>query len=193
VTTKPADREVRDDLVGHYQAYARSRGSNPTTSDLESLAVADLVLTDRVQSETHPRSRVIATPDPVREGPSPAAQIAADRGFRFEKRGLPLVDAAPRAPKKPLQAIVGERYTALIKRMRQMCQSAPSLKARSLADREYLYPAFAKGVIQEHTDYTFGRRKYRGLNHKDRQKAFWRSIEDLADRSTGVLGPWWVK
>jgi hypothetical protein len=191
VTTPPTDREVRDDLVEHYQSYARSRGADPSATELEALAVADLVLTDRVEADTKPKSRVIATPDIAPAAPSPAAAIAHDRGFRFEKRSL--VAATPRAPARPLEAVIGERYAALVKRMRQMCASAPSLKARSLADREYIYPTYAKGVLQEHTDYTFGRRKYRGLDHKDRQKAFWRAIEDLADRSTGVLGPWWVK
>ena len=182
----PDERELRDDLVGHYQAYARSRGSDPPVQALEALAVADLTLAERAESKpTAPR---IAKPIEPTTSPSAAAVIAENRGYRFRKVELPAVDVA-RKPAPPLF----EKPRALAKRMREMCATAPGSKGTSLADRNYLFPSLAKDVIQEHTDFTFRRRKYRDLDSKDRQRAFWRAIEDLADRSTGVLGPWWVK
>lgn len=184
----PDDRELRDDLVAHYQSYARSRGADPTARELEALAVHDLTLTDRVEADAKAASRKPAERGPHVE-PSPAEAIAADRGYLFRKRELPSVDPKPARVAPPLL----EKPRALAKRMAQMCATAPGSKGTALADRNYLYPALAKDVIQEHTDFTFRRRRYLGLNAIDRQRAFWRAIEDIADRSTGVLGPWWVR
>lgn len=34
---------------------------------------------------------------------------------------------------------------------------------------------------------------YRGMSTKDAVRRYMRVIEDICDRSTGALGPWWVK
>lgn len=184
----PEDRDVRDDLVAHYQSYARSRGADPSTYDLETLAISDLTVTDRVEAELKQAApRTPAELEPSTE-PTPAEQIATSRGYRFAKTALPAVD-----PVRPMPPLF-EKPMKLAIRMRRMCERIPGVpRSTSIADQNFIYPVLAKDVIQEHTDFQFRRRKYRGLNAIDRQRAFWRAIEDIADRSTGVLGPWWVK
>lgn len=186
---RPDGREVRDALVADYQSYARRKGVDVSTRDLETIAISDLVITDRVEAETKvapPRKPVEAAP---KTEPSRAEKLATSRGYTFGKIALPARDPVKRKPPPLL-----EKPRALAKRMAQMCQQVPgSPKGASLADRQYVYPAFAKDVLTEHTDFTYKRRKYRGLSYLDRQRVFWRAIEDIADRSTGVLGPWWVR
>ena len=183
----PDEHELRDEMVEHYHSYARSRGVDPSTRDLETLAAADLALVDQYEAAAKPAVQKQPAELAPREEPAPAETMARDKGYRFAKTALPAVDA-PRAPPPLL-----EKPRALAKRMAQMCQTAGVSKSLSLADRTYVYPDLAKDVIQEHTDFTLRRRKYRDLNATDRQRAFWRAIEDIADRSTGRLGPWWVK
>jgi hypothetical protein len=160
--------------------------------DLETLAAADLALSDRVDAEAKKpaasKSRIAAVSEqPARI--SPASIMASSKGYTFSKTALPdqesRVGLAPPLLEKP---------RALAKRMLKMCAQEPgSARSLSLADRTYVYPDLAKAVIGEHTDFTMRRRRYRDLNSVDRQRAFWRAIEDIADRSTGRLGPWWVK
>ncbi len=187
---RPGDLEVRDDLVAHYQAYARGRGADPSLADLERLAIGDLEITDRVEAESRAAPARAATEvlDPEPAPPAPAEQLAVERGYRFEKRALPIAEPAKVLP--PLF----EKPRALARRIAQICAREPgSPKTLSIADQLFVHPALAKQVMQEHTDYTYRRRRYRGLSDVDRQRAFWRAMEDVADRSTGVLGPWWVK
>lgn len=183
------DRDLRDDMVAHFKAYTQSRGVHVPIADLEKLAVSDLTLVDKVTAEAQPApARKVVEPKPPSDKPSRAATIADNLGYRYSKTALPDEDPRARVMEK-----LTEKARALAKRMKEMCATAPGSKGLSLADRNYLFPALAKDVIQEHTDFTFHRRRYRGLDKTDRQRAFWRAIEDIADRSTGVLGPWWVK
>lgn len=189
---RPDDREVRDVLVADYQRFTRSRGLDPALVDLERIAIADLEITDKVNAEAKPRPApkpALVDPNPPPVAPTRAQQLAKARGYTFGTKVLPAFDA----PKRKAPPLL-EKPTALAKRMAQMCQQVPgTTKSASLADRQYVYPALAKAVLTEHADFTHGRRNYRGLSSIDRQRMYWRAIEDIADRSTGVLGPWWVK
>lgn len=185
----PDDRELRDGMVAHYQSYARSRGVDPSTRDLETLAASDLRMVDQVEACAKPKATGKPAELAPRTEPAPAEVLARDRGYLFQKTALPARDPV-RRPKPPLL----EKPRALAKRMRQMCAREPGVpKTTSIADQLFIYPDLAKAVLQEHTDFTMRRRRYRGLNSTDRQRAFWRAIEDIADRSTGRLGPWWVR
>lgn len=184
----PGEIELRDTLVSDYQRYARSRGADPPIAALEALAVGDLEITDRVEAETRARpAGKPAQPEPPAE-PGAAAKLAEARGYRFERKELPRVEA------RPDLAPLFEKPRALARRIQQICAREPGApRTLSIADQLFVYPKLAKAALTEMADFKFRRRRYRGLSDTDRQRAFWRAMEDIADRSTGALGPWWVK
>ena len=191
--------KVRDTLAEDYKRSYEKAGVHASWEAFQQLAEGDLALTDKVNNEITPQATGTQRTSLIQEreqeqGPSIAEQMAGDlKGGRFVKREI---DDSPviQSPKKALQAVIGEKHTALMRRLAMIVQCEPSLKRHEFSDRPYRYPALAKDVMTAHTDFSFGRREYRFLNQKDKERKFLRAIEDIADRSNAVFGVnWWLK
>lgn len=86
------------------------------------------------------------------------------------------------------------RELAVIARVGELIRSRP----RSVRDvfcvdeRDWVYPKYARLIIQEQTAFQFGVGPYLGLNDMDRRRRFWRVMEDFCDKSDAIadLPPW---
>jgi hypothetical protein len=176
-------------LVEDYQKYARSRGANPTSQDLEKLAASDMEMADKADADAARSVQHPLPADPgIPSGPSAAEVVAENLGYKLYKKDW--IDEAPRVPPMPKHP----KLVALEKRIKILLRhTGDSAKSISVADRPYAYPAYAHAVVTEMWDCTKRRRRYRGLSDKDRAAAYRRALEDICDRSTGILGAWWVK
>lgn len=195
-------RKLRDDIAADYKRnYERLGVRDVPFEAFQKLAASDLEIVDKDESTPSAPSKakpstLVQEKEPAGE-PEKAAQLADNVGGKFYRRAI--VDAPTRKAVKsgPIQQIIGERGAKLSLRFAQILEidhkAAAGKRNVAIMDKPYKYPALAKDALQEHADYTMLRRGYRGLSEVDRNRRFLRKIEDICDRSTGVLGPWWVK
>jgi len=77
-----------------------------------------------------------------------------------------------------------------------LCLSHRGGRPRDTVERdgvEFTAPALAKDVLRQYWAHKMGALQYRGKGSVDRDRIYARALEDIADRSTAVFGPWWVK
>ena len=186
--------ELRDAVAEGYAAAAERAGKPVPFEVAQATAQGDLMMLDAVDRNVAKKP----VPKPAEQKPRTKkideinAELAA-RGDRVVRRDVTRQEA-PRHVNR-LTGVLRERHDALMRRLAQILETDrnPNNKFLTVQDRPYKYPALAKDYLTEHADYTFGRRGYRDLKEYDRDRKFKRAIEDIADRSTGALGPWWVK
>jgi hypothetical protein len=189
---RPLDgTELRDQLATDYRQAAQRAGKDVSHEDAGRVASADLEMVDIANRVAKP---VVAKPAPEPKKTRKAVlleQEMAARGDRLVRREI-----AEETPfRSQLKGVARERYHARMRRLGQIleCDRVPGARFLSLADRPYKHRALALDYLQEHADWTWSRRQYAGLSEADRDRKFARAIDDICDRSTGVLGAWWVK
>ncbi|HET6612143.1 MAG TPA: hypothetical protein VFG83_09150 [Kofleriaceae bacterium] len=121
---------------------------------------------------------------------TPRAPVKLGRAEKLaEKKGYRLVrkcdDNGPRrAPRNPALCICGIcKACKLEMRLKALMQWNPR-------ERAFMFPAFAAEIVNLGYDAANGRKQFRGLVHRDRERALNRGMQDIADRSTAIMGRW---
>lgn len=186
-------RSLRDEIADDYRRNAQRMGAEVSFADAQRMAQMDLELVDAhdrvtpVQPATG-KERVIEDPEERAEAERQKQEasirsqlMAGEVGGRVEKR------AAVDAPAiETLGSVNIEKRLKLLRRVGQICSR----------DRtgEQKHPKLARLVQATHANWTFGVREYAlARSQVDRDRIFFRKLEDICDRSNAVLGPWWVK
>lgn len=176
---------LRNVIADDYRRNAESLGGSVSEEECQRLAAADLELVDRLEREAKPRRShpLVVEEEPVEE-PEKAAQMADAINGRFERR-----DVDENEPKKveTLANIDHEKRLKLTRRIWEIAQRDPNTG-------DWHHPALALELQVVHANWNFGVREYaRARTQKERDQIFFRQLENLCDKSTGRLGPWWVK
>jgi hypothetical protein len=188
--------QLRDAIAEDYRRNAARLGRPISIEDAQRLAQSDLELVERAEDDLVRAPSVPAKTARMREEGD--AEVLADGiGGRLVRRDGGSPDAHETLPRtaEGLRAAVGERAFAMLKRMRQLMAIAPGASAsfRDPGSAPWMFRRFALDLLSIHSDFSFSRRGYRFMSEADKQRKYWRDVEDVCDRSTGVLGPWWVK
>jgi hypothetical protein len=192
---------LRDVLASDYAANFRRLGWPVDMRYLQRLAAQDLETVEAHERDDRPSPAPSSEPRPV--APRTTAKDA------IEARGMELVEGErPERKSRVLDApphVLGARFQACANRIAQILASGADLRATFkrggfdalIAETEV--PQLAREVAELFVHYTALRHRqskwnpFLGLNPTDAARALIRGLEDIADRSTGALGPWWVR
>jgi hypothetical protein len=194
--------ELRDALARDYANNARRLGvANPDVAALTELAKQDLELVDRHDREgVGARGAQVEEADVRESGEDRLAAALAEDNVELETTEEERQFLALDVP-----FVSRERRLKLLRRVVQICAPRGDLRAAMLrgglleAAQEMADPELAREVIELNLNYqSFQTREskwnpFRGLTPQDAARAYIRGLEDIADRSTGRFGPWWVK
>jgi len=186
---------VRETLCEDLANLARSHGDMPKTRVIEKIVDEDLRIFQ--QEERRKGTDHIKHEMPVNVGPKattadgldkadPAGDLADRFGFMLKRGTAPQFD--PRAPDR---CLCGQcRVCKLSDRVATLCQLRPGTKP---ADRDFLFKVYAEDIIYHWWHWRRFSGPYAQLTAQDTNRAFWRAMENIADKTTGILGNWWVK
>lgn len=191
--------DLRDVTVRDYKRAAERAGMPIDLAEIERQATADCETYDAVRRAVVPTGP--AAPDPAKEQEK-ADELdrqAADAGatiIRDQRKIVRKKLAALHATPKP-----GSRWSLALGRIARIVSGAtPSTDRRKLVSTCEI-PALAwevmriqAYVVTRHVPPRFGDEinPFYGLSTRDFTRKFQRMIEDVADQSTGKLGPWFV-
>lgn len=82
---------------------------------------------------------------------------------------------------------------AIALRYQQLLAAHPHEKGKGKAQESFIYPKYAKALGNEIGWKLKSLRHYRGLTVDQQDAEFLRRVVQVCNRSTHVLGPWWVK
>lgn len=196
-----SDIDRRDWLVRSHVESAKAAGASVNVEDVTRQAARDLAAADKLQAK---RRQVARRPDEAK--PDARAKAKLDAAAQKRKSSLyerPAASDGVMLPK--LTGVDEERRIALFARIKRICTPIPErLKPSELANGiggMCEYPALANDVALHTYGYARGSTihpstgitSYRGLSFDDKIRKYTRALEDICDRSTALLGPWWVK
>jgi len=166
------------------QGYA---GEMPV-EEIQRLAANDRALVERYDAEQRNKIRVKR---PQKETDfAPVEEMAADAGGRFYTRRLTAED--DRIERETLNSVILERRLKLVARINEIGRK----------DRlgQAVYPRLVEELAVIHANWTLAgmgkpMRHYRhAWTQQERDKIFFRQLEDLADKSNATIRPnWWVR
>jgi len=183
----PSASWVKDTLVEDYVATARRNGSSASSAAIERLAAHDLTIHEAVQREQRRQPQRTRAPKP--KGP---AVKNVDGGVLWKS-----AQARPAGgDRRRVAAVMGQRpanekQAAAIARLGAILQ--PRSWFRPSKEFDYRMPQLAKDFVQVVRQLESATGDFEGKSARDCRRVFWRKVEDICDKSTGVLGPWWVK
>ncbi len=178
INPNPSPQWVKDTIAEIEADSWRETGRVPDGAAIDRRAVEMLERDDARLRNAKPRpapkkrTRII----------DPADAMARESGAAFHRAP---VGTTP----KPTTETLNPWQAALRARIRRIIMLIPGTRPR---DQQFVYPGLANTYVHEFLAWKTCSGKYENLNQRDRDKAFSRATEDLADRSTGVLGPWRV-
>ncbi len=193
-------QELREWTVEDYAVMNRSMGLPADPAVVERQAVRDLELYDAVQREHVP----IAPPS--------TAAVAEQRATRQEKvdaraaeKGATIqrTDGTIRVPNRIEHArpIAGSRWSYALGRLKRIVAGATNHPNPMIATASCELPKLAREVFRIQA-WIYTRRApqrpqdeknpFAGLSEADYVRVLQRKIEDICDKSTGRLGPWYV-
>lgn len=174
----PSANWVADTLKEDLADGIRDAGRLPDSRAIEVAIDEDLRAHEARLREAKPRmlSR--------RDGIDPAEALAEKLGWKF-MRGMQI------ATRKAIQeAAMTPWQRAVINRCRVLIAVEPG---STWEDQEFVYPQFARGLVQEFLDSKSRSKGYKGMSDADAQSKLSRFMEDMADRSVATLGRWRVR
>lgn len=194
--------ELRERLTSLYVAqFRRTYGVEMARDLVAKKVIADLSYVDSVRraGDLHESTskapahvppvdkRILATPTDDRPAPQPSGEQPID--YR--------PDVLFRNP-----MAIGERFALAMGRIARICEGVGVAKTFGVASTTAEMPALARRfadhyawfMMRERPAPTRGvdRNPYRGMTDRDAARAFMRAVEDIADASSGKLGPWRV-
>lgn len=188
--------QKRDVLVKSYMDSYRRANIAMTRDEVERQVIADCELVDAAAragelSNSSPKAKPAAKKRPRANALEQAERVT---GVRLLGQGdkPPEIWRPTFLFQNPQQ--VSERWGYAVARIARICEGGAKEGALAPLARDYktLYacfllrnvPAIARG---------FTRNDFDGLSDRDAARAFMRGVEDICDRSTGVLGGWYVR
>jgi hypothetical protein len=188
-------QQRRDILIGSYLDSYRRAQIKATPAEVERQVVADCELVDAAGRAGEltgfrpgkPQEQVSRTrPDAI-------AEAARANGLRLtEPTEQPQIWRPSFLFKNPQQ--VSERWGYATARIARILEGGTTGTALAPLARDFhtLWACFLmRDIAPERRG--FERNEFDGLSDRDVGRAFMRAIEDICDRSTGVLGSWYVK
>ncbi len=205
--------EVRDAMVKDYAAnFTRLSGEAPDIRDIERIAISDLMLTDAAARDAKPAKQP-AAPEPEEVAERQAKKREKLQGYLAELN-TSLAKPRRRRRRSPLEINpqkVSPRFAAAMARMVRILEPRDNqAKAVRRGAQALLatcsYPKLAEEYWVQHCSYQYRHlpgftwdslkvrhNPYFGLSDSDAARRFQRAVEDIADKSTGVLGSWYTK
>ena len=184
--------ELRDLTIRDYKRSHERIGMPIGTADVERLARNDLELVDAYQ-----RGVDRSPPTKPRE-PKPKRQIITPQ----EDANLPKMKAAPKHRDRP-NVLYGDvmkvsaRWPYALGRIRRIVEGTSPSSKREVVVATAECPKLAMEVWELLANYQLRYRNsrmnpFRDLTDFDAQRKMQRMVEDICDRSSGKLGPWFV-
>ena len=182
--------DKRDELARAYMRNLRRQGyaGEMPAEAIQRLAAEDRMLVERYDAEQKGKIRARRTKKETDFAPVEA--MAAEVGGRFYTRRLTAED--DRIERETLDSVLLERRAKLVARIREIGRK----------DRlgQAVYPRLVEELAVIHANWTMAglgkpMRHYRhAWTQQERDRIFFRQLEDLADRSNATIRPnWWVK
>lgn len=189
INPNPSPQWVKDALIEDYSRMARVGSTGATANEIESLALHDLAVHEAVQRDAKPAAPRVKK-DRATEAPKAVVAQADAQGWELTKRPAPAAKRKrfagflDKTPANPKQA-------AAIMRLGQVLQ--PKSLFRPSKEFDYVLPRLAQWWVETMHDLDRNRGEFEGKSAADCERIVWRRVEDICDKSTGALGPWWVK
>lgn len=197
---KPSPTDVRDALVQDYAESCRKAGADVSIGDVERIAQEDLRVYEAVERERKDAPQAKAAPV-ADERVDTAALKARELGMELVRTPIdkavdrfdPVLDADPRK--------LGQKFPAMMGRIKRIFEARGDTRQATLAKslEEVAAPKLAREFMSL---LVFWKAPYLKMKAnpfyeveapRDRARILLRKIEDICDRSTGAMGPWWVK
>ena len=190
-------RELRDATVRDYTRAAERMGVRVDPAAVERLAVADCELYDRVKRENE-----TAPPSPAKGDERKAerrdvlAETVKDRGATLSPRTV-----QKRIPILNGNARYGSRWSFALGRLRRIVEGATSHSNPRIATSTCEMPDLAYQVFRLHAAVALRHlpprpgdepNPFHGLSDVDFGRKLQRLVEDICDKSSKRLGPWFV-
>lgn len=175
---------MKQTMVEDYRNGVVRSGGTPNMQAIEKLAVQDLNTCDNVWSEQKPAPKKKRKEVDL----SKMQAEAAKSGLTLYKKPI---DESKDKRDSFADGVIDAKWQAALGRMAQICSPQSNFDARKTFDVKMqglaLEFVLAMDSLQKRI------REFKGKNAVDCRRIFRRKVEDICDRSTGRLGPWWVK
>ncbi len=197
--------EIRDRMAAGYLESYRRAGMSLTPAEAEALAISDCELIDaaRRAGELSGGPKDPAKLNPARERPDPLLEAQRETNTRLvvSGEGEPEYQRYRFMHRNPM--LISERWGAACARINRILEGAARATTFEKAASGAEYPALVH-AYQELWSYFLTRQMpppskgvdhnpFRHMSDSDAAWKFMRLVEDICDRSTGVLGSWFVK
>jgi len=179
--------ERRERIVASYMAGFQAQGIAADPLAVERMVVSDMQLVDHAQPAPAKAKRARSSePKPPRR-----ARHANPAGAAVRSR---ITDGDP--------LLVSAKWGGAVRRFGQILQTHGKASSIVLAIADAEVESLAKQAAEVWGFYmTRGRppppgidhNPFRGMSTKDASLKLMRLVEDICDRSTGRMGPWWVR
>ena len=195
---------VRDRMIrGYTRSYQRAQ-IEMTPQQIEAQVIADCQLVDaaRAAGDLNGAPKPRDPAEPVKHRPDLVQQAAQEQGVSTDPRGKAI--RSRRVHGNPVA--ISERWGCAAGRIKRILEcvnrktsslvvaveSAEGNLAVLAAEFAELWSNF---LLREQPPPLTGndRNPFRGMTTRDAARKFQRLVEDICDRSTGVLGHWYVK
>lgn len=182
--------ELREVTVRDYVAGVARCGFGVSAPELERQAVADLEMVDAYQRGLDISPPRVAPPRKARPAPvDPAGELPFKAAPPPESRdgGLGHADLTR----------LSARWPFAMGRMKRILAGAQPHRDPIVVAMSCEVPELALAMLRLHRNYLMRGRDsrhnpFRGLDEVDCRRALVRFVEDLCDRSSRWMGPWWV-
>ncbi len=201
-------QELRERLVQLYTTTYQRAFGRADQQEIEAKVIADLELVDaaRRNGELCGPGRIAAPGDrPASARPDLLAAVQAETGTTLTKpterrAGIPY---RPRVlHENPM--VTSARWGAAVARIARITEGAGGASTFERATANAEIPALARRYAETFAFFLtrskppppggkVDHNKFRNLSDKDAARLFMREVEDICDKSTGVLGAWYVK
>jgi hypothetical protein len=184
----------RDVLVASYLDSYRRAGIKRTVEEVTNEVIADCELVDAADRAGELRGGGTKDPTPARERPDPIQEAAQQNGVRLLAKGetSPTIWRPGFLFRNPQQ--VSERWGYAVGRIARIIEGGTKDGALAALSRAYktLFACFQLRNVPA-ANRGFRVNQFDGLTDRDAARAFMRGVEDICDKSTGLLGSWYVK
>jgi hypothetical protein len=192
---------LKEATVRDYKRWSATMGgSTPSSSEIESQAIRDLLLVEAYQ---HGRDLTRA---PARVAPRRAERVIDEWSRQRDEDGVRVAPAAPAQRYRPGVLFQraharSEKWSFAIGRVNRLLEGASihadikvvaSTAAHPVLALRFLR-AYAAYLMRGHLEARKSRHNpFEGLSDKDASRKFERMVYDICDASHGFAGPWWV-
>lgn len=182
-------QQKRDVLVASYLDSYRRAGMQVTADQVTRQVIADCELVDAADRAGELRGPGTPSSKPKRKRRVNELERATqETGVRvMDRRDAPVIWRPSFMFKNPQQ--VSDRWGFAVARIARITESGTEHGALAELAREYK-ATYARFLLRNRglRDDAFA-----GLNDRDSARKFMRIVEDICDRSTGVLGSWYTR